>query len=182
MLSFHKWASLLFYEAERIFRKSFGPTAVNKELTSSVVISLEKNFILRLTCDKVVLCIRSAWRPSLEVFPHKREHGENSHSPLPHHTNWKNSFWIISHKLKSHRPNRNLGIALILTVNSHHQTLLGLIADSLYLTLWMLFSIHGITPRTMAGCLWFAIWLCILFKAVLSKYQSGFPSGCLFAF
>lgn len=32
---------------------------------------------------------------------------------------------------------------------------------------------------TMAGCLQFAIWLCILFKAVLSKYQSGFPSGCL---
>ena len=70
-------------------------------------------------------------------------------------------------------------MALILTLNSNHPTPLGLIADSLHLSLWINFSIRGITWSTMAGCLQFAIWLCVLFKAVLSKYQSRFPSGCL---
>lgn len=94
----------------------------------------------------------------------------------PRYIDWK-TLWIISHNLESHRLNQNLWMALILTVNSNHRTLQGLIADFVHLSLWMLFSIHGITP--MAGCLQFPIWLCVLLKAVLSKYQSGFPSGWL---
>lgn len=93
----------------------------------------------------------------LRFPPHKRAHRENSYSPPVHRL--ENTLWIISHNLKSHRLNRNLGMALILTVNSNHPPLQGLIADSLHLSLWMLFSIHGIAP--MAGCLQFAIWLCV---------------------
>lgn len=93
----------------------------------------------------------------LRFPPHKRTHRENSYSPLVHRL--ENTLWIISHNLKSHRLNRNLGMALIPTVNSNHPPLQGLIADSLHLSLWMLFFIHGIAP--MAGCLQFAIWLCV---------------------
>lgn len=114
--------------------------------------------------------------PFLMFFHHKKIHGENSSSILP---SYRDTFSLVANKRNSHIPNRNLGMALILTVNSNHPVLLGLIADSLHLSLWMFFPIHRITWSTMAGCLRFAIWLCILFKAVLSKYQSGVPSGCL---
>lgn len=59
--------------------------------------------------------------------------------------------------LKSRGANRNLGMALILTVNSNLPTLPGLIADSLHLDKEKLHSNLGIAQGTMAGCLRFAI-------------------------
>lgn len=43
----------------------------------------------------------------------------------------------------------------------------------------MLCSLYGNTQSSMAVCLQFAIWLCVSFKAALSEYQSGLPSGWL---
>lgn len=118
--------------------------------------------------------------PFLRFFHHKKIHGENSSSILPSYTD---TFSLVANKRKSHIPNRNLGMALILTVNSNHPVLLGLIADSLHLSLWMLFPIHRITWSTMAGCLRFAIWLCILFKLFFpSTNQASHRVACLFAF
>lgn len=74
-------------------------------------------------------------------------------------------------------------MALILTVNSHHPTLLGLITDSLHLTLWMLFSIHGITQGLwLAACSLlsdYAFYLKLFFP---STNQAFHQVACLFAF
>lgn len=171
-----KWKE--YSDKALVLKQWIKKTELTSDVCSPSSFVITKNFILRFTRDKAVLCSARARHAFLEVSPLTKGHMERTPIVVSLATQiGKHS--LNNHTLKSHRPNRNLGMALILTVNSNHTTLPGLVADSLHLSLWMLFSIHRITQSTMAGCLRFAIWLWVLFKAVLSKYQSGFPSGCL---
>lgn len=155
VFSVPKCVSLITFE-ERLFPQSFHPKAMNKspELTFTVSLLLLPRISLKHACDKAVFCCASGGDSILEVPPLTKGHMERiSYSPWLH--GLENTFRIISHNLKSRRLNRNLGMALILTVNSNHPSLQGLIADSLRLTPTMLFSIHGIALT--AGCLRSAI-------------------------
>lgn len=82
---------MLIYEEERIFSKALDLKQSEKtELTTSCANSfvITKNFILRFTCDKAVLCSAEEEMPILKFSPHKRNNGEISHSIPPSYTDW----------------------------------------------------------------------------------------------
>lgn len=168
--------------------KAFRTRAVNGEiwadswccpLSSSVI---TKNFILTFTCDKAVLYSEAARHAFLEVsLPHKRAHGENSRSILPQQHRLENTLGIISHKLKSRRPNRKSRDGI--NPDSKFKSPGAAGADS-----WLSaskpsgcsFSIHGVLWLAACGLLSDYVFYLKLF--FLSNNQTFHQVACLLAF